>query len=198
MASQALETVPQSHSRPTSSKTELINDWLTRFALNASIALDSKTRALYGSTWAEGFADVEPGRLKAAFIACLRSHTFKTMPTIGDVRQHLSKAEEIATNLEAEQKWAQVLAYAQSTSPDCPSRPVKIKEQTQAAIRAAGELDWIRDCPKDDLQWAKKRFVEAFTSWNALEKNQFLLPDGEVKTLIAGIAEAKALPASKP
>ena len=192
-----LETAQQSHSRPTSSKNDLINEWLTRFALNASVALDTKTRALYASTWAEGFADIEPGRLKAAFIACLRSHTFKTMPTIGDVRQHLSKAEESAANLEAEQKWQQVLTYAQSTSPDYPTRPIKIKDQTQAALRAAGGLNWIRDCPKDDLQWAKKRFVEAFTSWNALEKNQFLLPDGEVKTLIAGAAQ-KFLPGAKP
>ena len=116
------------------------------------------------------------------------------MPTIGDVRQHLTKAEVCATNLEAEQKWQQVLAFAQSTSPDYAGRPIRIKEQTRAAINAAGGLDWIRDCPADELQWAKKRFVESYEQWTALGKNKFLLPDGEIKNLLADAAQMKALP----
>ena len=123
--------------------------------------------------------------------------TCKFFPTPANVLEPLKKAQEAGTPLEAEKKWFDVLAYAQSTSPDYAARPVRIKEQTQAAIRAAGGLDWIRDCSKDDLQWAKKRFVEAFTSWSVMEKNQFLLPDGEVKNLIASHAE-KLLPGAKP
>ena len=123
--------------------------------------------------------------------------TCKFFPTPADVLDPLRKMQDAGTPLEAERKWLEVLAYAQSTSPDYPSRPMRIREQTQAAIRAAGGLDWIRDCPQDDLQWAKKRFVEAFTSWNVLEKNKFLLPDGELKNQIAGAAQ-KLLPEPKP
>lgn len=121
--------------------------------------------------------------------------TSKFFPTPADVLEPMTRL--LCSPLEADMKWFQVLAYAQTTSPDYPSRRMPIKEQTQAAIRAAGGLDWIRDCPQDDLQWAKKRFVEAFTYWNLLEKNQYLLPDGELKNLIAGAAQ-KLLPGAKP
>lgn len=123
--------------------------------------------------------------------------TCKFFPTPADVLEPLKKLRESGAPLEAEYKWFQVLDYARTTSPDYVSRPVRIKERTQAAIRAAGGLDWIRDCPEDDLQWAKKRFIEAFMSWDMLDKNQFLLPDGELKNLIAGAAE-KLLPGAKP
>lgn len=123
--------------------------------------------------------------------------TCKFFPTPADVLEPLRKTQDAGTPMEAERKWLEVLAYAQTTSPDYPSRPVRMKEQTQAAIRAAGGLDWIRDCPKDDLQWCKKRFVEAFMSWSVLEKNQLLLPDGELKNLIARLAQ-KLLPKAKP
>jgi hypothetical protein len=39
--------------------------------------------------------------------------------------------------------------------------------------------------------WAKKRFVDSFSSYD----DTFLLPDGEIKNLLAGIAQAKILPA---
>ena len=44
------------------------------------------------------------------------------------------------------------------------------------------------------MQWAKKRFIESDLAWVELEQDQFLLPDGELKNLLAGIAETKALP----
>jgi hypothetical protein len=44
--------------------------------------------------------------------------------------------------------------------------------------------------------WAKKKFVESFLAWEALERDQYLLPDGEIKNLLADVAQAKALPAS--
>jgi len=172
---------------------------LTRFAVNAGASLGDKERAVLLSTWKDGFADVDGGRLKAAFIACLRSHTFKTIPTIGDVRQHLSKAEESAAQIEAGQKWEQVLAYAVRRSPDFPDRnPPRISERTMTAIRAAGGLDYMRDCEQESLQWAKKRFVESFIAWEQLEKGQYLLPDGPIKQAFAAVAAVKMLQNSSP
>ena len=172
----------------------LIREWIVRFALNAGIALDASAQANYRTLWLEGFSDLAPDRLRAAFVACLRSQQFPKMPTVADVRQHLTKVEERVTDLEAEQKWQVVLAYAQSTSPDYAGRSMRIKEQTRAAINAAGGLNWIRDCPADELQWAKKRFLESYRQWAALDKNKFLLPDGEIKNLLAEVAQMKALP----
>lgn len=146
--------------------------------------------------WLEGFDDLSYEVLEAAFRKALKVCKFWPVK-IADIREHVTHAEENAAHLEAEQKWQQVLTYAQSTSPDYPSRPMKFKEQTAATIRAAGGLDWIRDCPLDDLQWAKKRFIEAYVTWKALEKNQFLLPEGEVKNLIASHAQ-RLLPGARP
>lgn len=174
---------------------KLISEWIVRFALNAGIALDASAQAHYRTLWLEGFSDLAPNRLQAAFVACLRAHTFKTMPTIADVRQHLTKAQEAAVSLEAEQKWEQVLRYAQSTSPDYPSRAVRFKEQTRAAINAAGGLDWIRDCPLTELQWCKKRFIEAYVRFSELQQDEYLLPPGEVHDLLASVAKTKALQA---
>ena len=169
----------------------LINEWLTRFALNASISLDEKTRGVYLAMWLEQFADIRLDRLKAAFEKTLATPSYPKIPMVADVRQHLSKAEEAATSIEAHQKWEQVLRYANSTSPDLTPKPIKIKERTQAAIRAAGGLDWMRDCSTEELQWVKKRFIYAYEQWNELEKDLWLLPEGPVKEQLKGLADAK-------
>jgi hypothetical protein len=147
----------------------------------------------------DGFADVEQGRLLAAFVACLRSRTFKSIPGVGDVRQHLAKAEIGAVQFEAEQKWKRLLDFIRCCySPDlpgCVSRGApRITERTDHAIRAAGGLAWLNECDGAALVWCKKAFVEAYIRWNELDKGQFLLPDGPVKEAFAAIAERKQLP----
>jgi hypothetical protein len=152
---------------------------------------------VYRSTWDDGFSDVDAGRLKAAFLACLRSHTFKTIPTIGDIRQHLQKAQGDAAEAEAAQKWTQVLEYIRlEWSPDIPSKR-RITERTQRAINAAGGLAYIADCKQEAKQWARKHFIESYIRYGDLQQEQFLLPDGELKNALAAFAQTKALPASK-
>jgi len=198
MENQVLLIPSKPPSPPTGSLKDLINEWLTRFAINADKTLDAKSRAVYLSTWLEGFADVEPERLKAAFIACLRSHTYQTIPTIGDVRQHLQKAESNATNAEAEQAWQRVLEiYRVHWCPDMPGGFTRgapaLDERTWQAARAAGVF---RDHESVEALhvWAKKQFLESFIRYGELEQEQFLLPD-ELKNLLADVAETKALPA---
>jgi hypothetical protein len=176
-------------------KRALIRAWIVRFALNADKPLSEKEQAVYCSMWEEAFSDVDGSRLEAAFVACLRSHTFKTMPTIGDIRQHLSKAEANAAQLEAEQKWEQVRAYAVRLSPDFPDRkPPNILARTMTAIRAAGGLAYIRDCDPESLQWARKRFIEAYLRYGELRQDSYLLPAGEVRDQLVACAEQKQLP----
>lgn len=178
-----------------SSKRTLIAEWLTRFALNAEKALTAKEQAVYRSLWEDGFADVDADRLKAAFVACLRTHTYKTIPTIGDVRQHLSKADANAIAEEGSLKFERLLAYAVRLSPDIPERnPPKLSERVRAAIRAAGGLDHLRDCGRDDLQWARKRFIESYIRFGELERDGNLLHEGALTNLITDGANQKLLP----
>jgi hypothetical protein len=43
----------------------------------------------------------------------------------------------------------------------------------------------------------KKRFIESYLAWEALEQDRFLLPDGELKNLLSGLGETKVLPSSE-
>jgi hypothetical protein len=146
--------------------------------------------------WIEALGDYRVEILEGLFRKVLTACKF--FPTPADVLEPMKKAEEAGAPLSAELKWHTVLDYANSTTPDFPDRnPPRISERTMAAIRAAGGIAWIRDCPADELQWARKRFVESYLAWDVFKRGEHLLPEGSIKNLIAGIAEAKELPASK-
>jgi len=176
------------------SRDSLVREWAFRFALNAGQTPSPEQAGSLLALWIEGFADVPEGQLQAAFLACLRSHTFKTIPTIGDIRQHLQRAIGNAAEEEAAMKWERVLNYAIQTSPDIPDRnPPPIKPRTRCAIRAAGGLEYIRDCDKESLQWARKRFIEAYVRWGELQQDEYLLPPGEVRQLLEEFASTKSV-----
>ena len=174
---------------------------MVRFALNADKPLTAKEQAVYCSAWEEAFSDLDASRLQTAFVACIRSHTFKTMPTIGDVRQHLTKAEVDANTLSAEKKWQQVLDcirifYNPDLGMDRKAPP--IVERTMTAIRAAGGMRWIYECDREQLVWCKKSFIESYLAWDHLEKEHFLLPEGPIKDAFRAVAELKSLENARP
>ena len=200
-----------------SSKLEsLISKWVVRFALNAGVALDAPAQANYRVLWLEGFSDLAPDRLEAAFAACLRSHVFKNMPTIADVRQHLQKAQGHAADEEASRKWDRVREYirlhysadgiqAKNHKPgcprrgcDCPSAAAKISERTRRAINAAGGMASLSECIGTDLAFARQRFIESYLRWDELKQGEYLLPEGELKKILADVAQNKVLPSSSP
>lgn len=186
---QVMRSPKQTSEQPDSSSSAI-----RQFLVKAGEVYSKQIAAPLVAIWIEHLGAYRVEQLEPMFRIVFA--TCKFFPTPADVLEPLKKAQQAGVPLVAEQKWLQVLDYAQSTSPDYASRPVKFKDQTAAAIRAAGGLAWIRDCPSDDLPWAKKRFIESYTAWNALEKNQFLLPDGELKNLIAGAAQ-NLLPGAK-
>ena len=185
--------ISKSHSRDSdnsNSKTALIREWVARFALNADKPLNAKEQAVYCSTWADGFADVDYSRLNAVFIACLRSHKFKTIPTIGDIRQHLARAESNTAEEQAALKFDEVLGeLRRHYSPDIPWHGRKISEPTQRAINEAGGMGYLVECIGDNLVFARKRFIESWLRWDELQQDRHLLPEGEVKKLLAETAQ---------
>jgi len=67
----------------------------------------------------------------------------------------------------------------------------KLSARVQSAADASGIFK-LQDCEPDVLHvWGKKRFVESYI--NAEKADKFLLPEGDLKNLIADAAEAKAL-----
>jgi hypothetical protein len=70
----------------------------------------------------------------------------------------------------------------------------KLSERVQSACRASGVFREVSEATELHV-WAKKRFIESYLAWEALERDQYLLPDGELKNLLASCAETKAFPA---
>jgi hypothetical protein len=183
-----------------------------RFHANAGLTPTAAQASAIAALWRDGFEDVAVDRLRAAFVACLRTHSYKNIPTVGDVRQHLLKAETNTSQFEAEQRWSRVREYLRlyysadgiqikryipdcpHRGCDCPSAAPRITPRSDHAIRAAGGLEWINECSLEDLQWAKKRFIEDYIVWGEMDKDQFLLPEGPIREQFSRLADMSTAP----
>lgn len=150
------------------------------------------------NVWVDVFsrADVSAEQAEGAFDKAERS--LKAFwPSPGEVLALVSTIHASAAEEQASVKFTQVLEYAVRCSPDIPEKnPPRISEHTRRAINAAGGLDYLRDCDHESLQWARKRFMEAYVRYSELQHGEHLLPPGEVRDLLASAAQQKLLPAS--
>jgi hypothetical protein len=183
-----LAVISQFKTHEHSASDALIRQWLFRFGVEHKEDVAPRL-----PVWLERFGGMKPEALEPLFRKAL--DTCKFFPKVSDILEFVEQVKSSAIEEGAARKWDRVLSYAVRRSPDIPDKnPPRISEQTRRAISAAGGLDFIRDCDQESLQWARKRFIEAFVRFAELQQEQFLLPDGEVKTLLAGVAETKALP----
>jgi hypothetical protein len=166
-----------------------------KLALNAGQALDATAMAVYEALWEEGFEDLSCVVLEAAFKRTLRECKYWPVK-VADVRERIDKAKETAVLAAADIEWQGLLDYCRNwVNPDIYfSGMPNLPERIDRAARAAGGVYYLRQCSTEELQWAKKRFIEAYIAWQALNQDQFLLPDGELKNLLVSVAEKKALP----
>lgn len=146
--------------------------------------------------WQEQFGGIEPDTLLSLFQRAMR--TCKFFPKVSEILEPLVGAEAKAAPEAAEEAWARVLEIRRlHWNPDIPGpfrcALARLSDRVRQAARAAGVF---RDFESIDAlhTWAKKRFVESFLAYG--ERELHLLPEGEIKNLIADIAEAKALPAT--
>jgi hypothetical protein len=163
--------------------------------MNAGQALDATSFSVYLALWEEGFEDLPYGVLEAAFKRTLRECKYWPIK-VADVRGRIDKAKETAVLAAADIEFQRLLQYCRYwVNPDIQfSRTPKLPERIDRAARTAGGLFYLRQCSTEELQWAKKRFIGAYVSWEDLNQDQFLLPGGELKDLLASVAEKKALP----
>jgi hypothetical protein len=189
--SKALQTLPCKTQEHSDSTDALIREWLFRFGVEHKEDVAPRL-----PLWLEAFGGMDADTLEKLFRRAIRSCKF--FPRVAEILEPIESSP--LGQQEAELKWTRVLDYCRIyVTPDLPvpSYAPKITERTMTAIRAAGGLYWIQSCPSDDLVWAKKAFIESYAAWAVLKRDEYLLPDGPVKNLIAGIAEVKELPASK-
>jgi len=125
--------------------------------------------------------------------------TCKFFPKISEILEPLENAEKKAAPTAAEEAWERVLeirrVHWNPDLPYCLDRVLsRVSERIRMAARAAGVF---RDFDSVEALhvWAKKRFVESFIGYSEREQEAFLLPAGEIKNLLAGVAETKILQA---
>jgi hypothetical protein len=166
------------------------SDAIRQFLVKAGEVYGRQITAPLTSIWIEALAsyrvEVLEGLFRQVFANC------KFFPTPADVLEPMKKAEEAGAPLTAELKWHSVLDYCRCfVTPDIPipARAPKISERTMTAIRAAGGLQWIESCPREDLVWAKKAFIESYIAWDVLKRGEHLLPDGDAKKLLTETAQ---------
>jgi hypothetical protein len=177
--------------KPSASTDALIREWLLRFAIEHREDVAPRL-----PLWLEAFGGMGPATLEPLFKKALESCKF--FPKISEILEPLRTVKKAALPEEASEAWQKVLGIRREHfNPDFPQNldcaVAELPERVQRAARAAGVFQEVSD-PDQLHVWAKKRFVESYLAWEEIEESQFLLPDGELKRLLSGVAEAKALP----
>jgi hypothetical protein len=187
---QALTTISKPRSAPCEqpSKATLIREWIGKLALNAGQALTPTTAGVFEALWLEGLGDLAYGVLERAFRRTLQ--TCKYWPVrVSDIREQADRGREAYAQAEGDIKWANVLEYIRLFwNPDLPggasAKAPPISPRVTYAIKCAGGLAEIAECPREHLHFKRELFLEAYGRWDALRKDEFLLPEGSVKALI--------------
>lgn len=137
------------------------------------------------AVYADALSDLTTEQLHAAFLRA--SQVCRFFPTPADIRSQVEDAEAKGLQLEAEAAWSRAMDYALNCwHPDigfarnAPKLPAKIEH----AIRAAGGIRCLHNCPESELHWRKKDFIVDYVRLQELGQEQHLLSDSEAKTII--------------
>lgn len=170
----------------------VIRQWLVTFG---ELTGRQITSALV-QIWIKELSNLPPGLIDRLFQRHMKTSRFFPMP--GDITGQMQETKKKETSELAEIGWQKALDHAREwTHPDMKfSRAPKLDEKIDRAARAAGGFLWIRECPTEDLQWARKRFIEAYERLESLEGEQFLIENSEIKNLFAEAARKMELPES--
>ena len=186
MPKNALEIISsQQGSRSTD---EIVRHWIV---VIAELCGKDVTPALV-VLWCQLLADIEPDLLNHALEETAKTCT-RFFPTPGEVRAQIDQTESNALHLEAEHAWGRVLRYVNLGSALGSLTP----REKDAAQNVPGGLDWIANCSLEKLQWAKKDFVERYKLVHETGQDQYLLPEGEAKRIIARLSAGLDQPARK-
>lgn len=193
MPNRALSTT----SKPLASSGEIARQWLVKFS---EICQKDLSQALV-QIWMEQLRDIAPDLLNQACDRLAKTWTSGFLPTPGNVRAQIDQANAKGFGLEAGEAWQFSLNYCMrhyhpdiGVSRRAPELPVACDH----AIRAAGGMSFIFNCSREDLVWAKKRFVEDYTTIHETRQVEHLLSKGDARKIIdrltGNLQEQRKLP----
>jgi hypothetical protein len=193
VASNGLSTI----SKPRVSSSDIARQWLVKFG---EICQRDVTPSL-AQIWVEQLRDIAPDLLERACDRVAKTWTSGFLPTPGNIRAAIDQANAIGLQFKSEKAWEHALKYATrfyhpdlGVSRDAPELPAAIEH----AIRVSGGLRWIEGCPESELQWARKRFLEAYTKFHELGHAENLLSDSEAKKLLRDLNRRAKGPLALP
>lgn len=198
MPKNAIERISKSPASE-SIRAACIREWLVKFGA----VHNREITPLLIASWEEALVSVRDIEvLRGAFLRAQQTSRF--FPTPADVLGQIGKAEVVAVDVTAEQKWQGVLRYIQNWyAPDfgiSPRAPA-VSAAVEHAVNAAGGWRWIESCPDSDLPWAKTRFIEAWKQFSSAAELQALPTSAEARAVLAEAArrmehdaQRKALP----
>jgi hypothetical protein len=184
------------------SKSQLIEEYITKLALNAGQPADHLVMGVYQSIWEEGFEDLSYSVLEAAFKKTLQTCRFWPIK-LADIRGQVDVAVRSATEAAAATAWERALDLRRRHwNPDVPggfSRGMpKLSDREKRAANACGIFK-REDCDHASLhEWMRKTFIESYIAFDQAEESRAFLPDGEIKDLLSAAAARKQLPGPRP
>jgi len=187
-----LVPISQFKTQEHSASDALIRQWLFRFGVEHKEDVAPRL-----PLWLERFGGMRPEVLEPLFRKAL--DTCKFFPKVSDILELVEHTKGAADEEAAARKWEQVREQIRlHYSPDLPWKGPRIHERTRRAINAAGGMAYLSECVGTDLVFARQRFIESYLRWDELKQDEYLLPEGELKKILAGVAQSKALPSSSP
>lgn len=161
----------------------LIREWLFRFGLNFGKDVVSLL-----PLWQEQLGGIEYATLQCLFERALQ--TCKFFPTIAEILGQIENANYAGLELEAAGAWDRWLKHVKNSylgDLGWDRRTPQLDAITEHAGNAAGGAHWVERCPEDELQWCRKRFLEAYTNFSELGQVEHLLTRGEAKKIFASL-----------
>ena len=166
---------------PVSGTDAIVRKWLVYFGSQFNRGITD----LIIATWCELLADLDPEKVELALVQTAKTCHF--FPSPADVRSQIDKTDTKGLELEAEEAWNRAMDYALNCwHPDigftrnAPELPAKLEH----AMRAAGGVNCLHNCPESELHWRKKEFIEDYIRLQELGQTQHLLTDSEAKQII--------------
>jgi hypothetical protein len=172
--------------------TDLVaKQWLAQFAELYGVNLVDRGER-FVKLWVAALSDLEPEILDAACRKAIQTCKFFPMPA--EIRAHVETGEDSR----GEDEWQNLLEYCRRyVHPDTGiTAPKPLPPDIKHAADAAGGLYRLESCPTDELQWAKKRFVEDLTRQRTSGQIVALLPESELGKMLHSHASRLALPAA--
>jgi hypothetical protein len=124
-------------------------------------------------------------KLKSSFVPTAACQ----FPTPAHFFQLLATTEQATRVVLAEQAWEFSMAWVRRYyRPDCRDmeRP-ELPRLHSMCLNAAGASAYVSDCTLEELAWAKKRFIEAYSNFCELQHDEEFISNDEAKKIVEGL-----------